>query len=781
MIGQTNFGLFISILQIIGAAAVFVSLAILIFRMIMYKDNADKRSIVMGSFGKFLVGVIIIGSLGLIVSFLFGYLSDLSTFTGSPFVDASANASKGTLGSNDITAWTKVGSDDGGGILSNALGSFITYIAQGIISLFGLKPIGELIGAQTVTIFTTPEWAVLKGMYSVITVPAIIFLSIMVFKTGFDYLMGAINPKEAILARENLMRWFLTIIMLAFGFSFCELVIALANLVTQTLNTSMLSGIGSQYNFDQFIKGAKGFTGGIIALYFSYITLRINVLFIIRDITLAIFIVFTPLAITFWGINKNINAFSVWLGELLSNAFMAFFLSLSFMVFNALLIALRADSNIGNSYFLLFVIVGLTMLLKVSSVLRNTLQGWLTKMSGLNEDDIANKASVGGMIGGFAKFGSNSRNLKRGMKAIKDIPSDGKKAFNVGKAVVSSPVKMGSKAMNSNVGQGIMGGAKNAFTNQSSQEENLNTGGAGAGTNNPNTESKRNKFTSGFEKESNRNKNKNASLKARMAAATLKSDAIKNNAPIMTGEGLGGINKNGQKEVVNDNAIRNDFLENVANNGSNPETETNKATDNVRKAAESTINKIADTYDNNEGALKEVMGDKEFENYNKLDENIPEQKKERENIRQAVAQNQFAKAIGVNEDINTIKDGKVIQNNKQTLNGGVSKHLESNPTSRYNAELNKISKGNFDKISNLSEAHSQEAGQNAKFTSMDSKLSDVAGTNGVSRNDLDAISKVSARDIAQAEARANSQNNNQNNNQNNENQDSKNQNGGNSK
>ena len=58
---KSDFASIISILQLVGVIAIFISTAILIIKVIAYKDNVDKRALFMEGSTKLLIGVIIIG------------------------------------------------------------------------------------------------------------------------------------------------------------------------------------------------------------------------------------------------------------------------------------------------------------------------------------------------------------------------------------------------------------------------------------------------------------------------------------------------------------------------------------------------------------------------------------------------------------------------------------------------------------------------------------------------------------------------------------------------
>lgn len=702
----------ISILQLISVIAILITLTIIIFKLIVYKKNSDKREVLIDGLSKYVIGVLILGSLGLIVSFLYGYLMSLGSNTLNSSV-ASTNANIAKMVSNPT--------GDTGGFLGSMFGAFIKAVADCINSIFGLTSINKLVTPATASIFTQQQWNVLEGIYGVLTIPAVALFAVMVFKTGISFLRSSLSPKEITAAKDNIFRWCIVIIVLAGGFLLCQIIVAFGNTLWDIFNETAKNVIPN-LDFSKLSKDSSGtLYGGFVAFYFTWINLRVNVLFYIRDITLAVFIVFTPIAITLWGLDRNINAFSIWLGELLSNALMGFFLSVTFTVFSALLVSLPKH----NSSQFLFLLVGLPMTLKVASVLRNSVQGWMTRMSGINEDEFARRATIGGMIGGALGVSRDIQNAKRLGSEIKST------AQKLGNKVAKVPSKINDIPENfaaAKAGVDDMGATiKDGF---SSKAQVVSDSG---------------KVFGGF---SASNKNNNLNNVASQARKDLIDNASKNGQTINP-NGVSGLGNDGL-ESINDTATKNAFLKNLED--STNENPYSSPRDNIEDAKDRTISQIETAMKNDPDYLV-TMPDFTQQAKDETDEfiaNNPEEEGNRDDIQdknlkvaqsewiQAKAENEFAnKVLGIGDVNRFEKDSNGFehlaktpnQSNNDGLATGLS-HAESNsdkpkPTMedknrrRMNNAITKLASQNqssYDNIVNSANSEGQQVRPNYTMT-----------------------------------------------------------------
>ena len=407
------------ILQIVGAIVFSISLAILFFRIIVYKEDSNKRLAFMDGTVRLIIGIAIIGSMSAIVGFLYYYVLQLSPSAGLNI----ASASKDTVGKffSNLSNSLNVGT---GSFLAGLLGDLLAYIANALVKVFGLSTINQLIDPSTVTIFTSTQWDAIKGVYSLMILPSVTLMLFMVFKTGVTFMKSSVNSREITKAKGDVLRWLLVVLIIAGGPIIIKAIIDVGNGLTTLLN-SELKGIMPNLNFTSPHFG-NGLAQGAVQLYFSYITLRINILFTVRNITLIAFTIFTPIAAVLWGIDSSIVALPIWIGEIISNAFMAFALSIAFVVFSLVfdICGMNASNGAFSGSSLLTVIVGLGMILTLSSTFRNSIQGYLLRMSGIDEDSIAKRGGIGGLVTstlGLTGAVRNIYNLKNTAQRAKDV------------------------------------------------------------------------------------------------------------------------------------------------------------------------------------------------------------------------------------------------------------------------------------------------------------------------------------------------------------------------
>jgi len=131
-------------------------------------------------------------------------------------------------------------------------------------------------------------------------------------------------------------------------------------------------------------------TAIVIAL-FAYLFVKINIKFIIRQFTLIVFTIFTPIVAVFWIINKRTIASSIWFGQIIINAFMQFVYAFLFLIYLTFL-----PSNAGWATSLLW---GM-MILPLGEALQNTMQNLVSRVAGIDNEQLANRGiGMGGAIG----------------------------------------------------------------------------------------------------------------------------------------------------------------------------------------------------------------------------------------------------------------------------------------------------------------------------------------------------------------------------------------------
>ena len=122
--------------------------------------------------------------------------------------------------------------------------------------------------------------------------------------------------------------------------SLVHLLVTAANSGTldSSLGNSMLTSI----------RTGNAITTALVIAMFIYLFVKLNIKFIVRQFTIIIFTIFTPVAVSLWIINRNVTALSIWAGQIIMNIFMQFVYCFLFLVYLAFLPSRRWLGYITN-------------------------------------------------------------------------------------------------------------------------------------------------------------------------------------------------------------------------------------------------------------------------------------------------------------------------------------------------------------------------------------------------------------------------------------------------
>lgn len=225
-------------------------------------------------------------------------------------------------------------------------------------------------------------------------------LIIAVVIVGIKFIRAGTNPKMREEAMAALKRLVFSSIMVALAPLFVHLLIRINNSLVSVL--ASISGAKSVTK--QLGTGSEGVlnnirTGNVIAtacaiLLFAFINFKLNIMFLIRLFILTTLYIFTPFVAVMWVISKDVNAAGIWLGEMLSNAFMQFAYAFVFSIYLSF-----TGENIHWATSLIWAM----LVLSVADVIRNSVQSIYTKASGIDESRHA-----GAIMGLFGLAGISS-------------------------------------------------------------------------------------------------------------------------------------------------------------------------------------------------------------------------------------------------------------------------------------------------------------------------------------------------------------------------------------
>lgn len=251
----------------------------------------------------------------------------------------------------------------------------------------GFKNYDELIfgnNQSTISPFTEEQWGLINNWYWTIAgmTGTPIFIAIVVL--AWKMIVAGISPDKRNEVKDNLMRLCFGAASMILAPLFVKFMLMLNNnLVTilvgrahgsldDLLGNSLLSNVNT---------GNAIATAIVIAL-FAYLFVKINIKFIIRQFTLIVFTIFTPIVAVFWILNKKTIASSIWFGQIIINSFMQFVYAFLFLIYMAFI-----PSNAGWAVSLLW---GM-MILPLGDALQNTMQNLVSRVAGVNNEELANR------------------------------------------------------------------------------------------------------------------------------------------------------------------------------------------------------------------------------------------------------------------------------------------------------------------------------------------------------------------------------------------------------
>lgn len=499
---------------------VIIAFAIIMagIKILLSAHKKDAREKAMDSLGKIIAGGFIIG----VSLMLSGFIANIANQTGIEVINNNPTVKFDQNSNGDS-------SKDGS---SNNNGTFVTRAVAGVIDevpnkifdfitdgTMGFESLDKLIfntssSGKSMPPFEDDEWHNLNYLYiSICTIVAPLLL-IMIAKTGVEMVLYSDSTSKKIDLKEELMRWFICAFLLGTAPFLVQGLFTFFNSFTDSLGTATKAIWGASNSETQ---AGSGFavstfknlvtdsviTTAIIHLLYAWLMVKINLVFISRKVVLAVMYAFTPIAIALWGINKRVHAASIWFGEMITNAVMQFCYAFTFTV----MLVVLGTAN-WNKWIL--VLVWMSAVIKIADMLRNSLQGFFTRLAGVDEASLAggvfgtvgstfagmaaafgmstnNKefkgSSVGGKVLGETLGNNNSKkNKTQGNGGISANMPSSKDTPDVKTQNSSSPVNGTSAAEGGtvNTSSGLGGGGGNSGSGSTPDVKSPNTNGAAA-------------------------------------------------------------------------------------------------------------------------------------------------------------------------------------------------------------------------------------------------------------------------------------------------------------
>lgn len=180
----------------------------------------------------------------------------------------------------------------------------------------------------------TMEWykvfAIISG--------SLIFIAVIIL--AYKIMLAGINTYKKNEAKESLIRLLFGGVLIALAPIFIRFLLFLNNSFIHLLTTAMSTGSLENFlgnNMLSSVRTGNAITTALVISMFIYLFVKLNIKFIVRQFTIIIFTIFTPVACSLWIINKNVTASSIWAGQIIMNIFMQFIYCFLFLIYLAFL------------------------------------------------------------------------------------------------------------------------------------------------------------------------------------------------------------------------------------------------------------------------------------------------------------------------------------------------------------------------------------------------------------------------------------------------------------
>jgi len=384
---------------------VLLSVSFVGAKLILNANKPENRSAYVSSVAYVFAGAAVLGLLIPLSGMLYGMLKNVLPEAGGNFYGYGGGAPRNIPEAN-------------GSWIVNIITQPLAYVLDGIRYLINLIygmffggygnqggpefNLTELLYSSNSVWFPDSVLKTLDGIMFFLAVAMFPILIISIAKLGVQYTTAPFSLKTREEANENLARWFVSILFVVFAPFFVRALLQTNEIMLNALKGLWRGESGLNMNILDSIKTGYNLLDAIIKLFFCFCMIRILIMFVIRKITVMVYYVFTPIASYLWTISKNINSASIWFGEMLSNIFMQFFYAFTFTLYSLL------ASQSGNW---IEALVWMFLIVPIGEALRNSLQGLITRLSGVDESRLA-----GGIAGGLVGLGGMMASGLKGAK-----------------------------------------------------------------------------------------------------------------------------------------------------------------------------------------------------------------------------------------------------------------------------------------------------------------------------------------------------------------------------
>ncbi len=242
--------------------------------------------------------------------------------------------------------------------------------------------------------FTQELWNKTMNWYKVFSTISGSLILIAVFILSYKIIVAGMNTSKKNEAKDSLIRLLFGGVFIFLAPLFVRFLLFMNNSLVHLLVSAVNSGtldasLGN--NMLSSIKTGNAITTALVISMFIYLFFKLNIKFIIRQFTIIIFTIFTPIACGLWIINRNVTAAAIWSGQIIMNIFMQFIYCFLFLIYLAFL-----PSGGGWAISLIWAM----MILPLADTLQNCLQNLTSRIAGIDGDQMTGRVmGMGAMLG----------------------------------------------------------------------------------------------------------------------------------------------------------------------------------------------------------------------------------------------------------------------------------------------------------------------------------------------------------------------------------------------
>ena len=258
--------------------------------------------------------------------------------------------------------------------------------------------------------FTEDLWNKTMDWYKIFAGISGSLILIAVIILSYKIMLAGMNTSKKNDAKESLIRLLFGGIAISLAPLFIRFLLFFNNSLVYLLVTSVNGSLDGFLGNSMLtsIRTGNAITTALVISMFIYLFVKINIKFIVRQFTIIIFTIFTPIATGLWIINQNVTAASIWAGQIIMNIFMQFIYCFLFLIYLVFL-----PSGGGWAISLIWAM----MILPLADTLQNCLQNLTSRIAGIDNEQMTNRVlGTGAMLG----FGLGA--IKEQFKTP-DIPS----------------------------------------------------------------------------------------------------------------------------------------------------------------------------------------------------------------------------------------------------------------------------------------------------------------------------------------------------------------------